>query len=130
CLDRIEVLGAGRGAKRRVEPVARRRMADACTGVDIVVAEALPNELLDEIGFLVRAARGGDAADRPAAILVLEAAELPRDMGKRFFPGRLAPRIGDLLAHQRREDAILVGGIAIGKAALHAGMAVIGLARL
>ena len=42
----------------------------------------------------------------------------------------LAPRIGDLLADHRLEDALLVGGVAPGEAALDAGMAAIGLAVL
>ena len=44
-----------------------------------------------------------------------------------LFPADFPPGIGDLLADHRIEDAILVGGVAIGKTALDAGMAAIGL---
>ena len=42
----------------------------------------------------------------------------------------LAPRLVDLVADHRLEDAVLVRGVAPGEAALHAGMAVVGLAVL
>ena len=129
-LDRIEVLRASRGAVGLAEAVAGGRVADARAGVDIVVAEALPHQLLDEIGLLVGAARGGDAADRAAAILVLDAPELAGDMRQRLLPAHLVPRIGDLLAHHRRKYPVLVGGVAIGETALHAAVAMIGLAIL
>ena len=64
------------------------------------------------------------------AVLRLDAAELVGDMGEGLVPGDFAPRIGDLLADHRVEDAVLVGGIAPGEAALDAGMAAIGLAVL
>ena len=40
-LDRIEILRSGRGAERRAQPVAGRRMADARAGVGVVVAKPL-----------------------------------------------------------------------------------------
>src|SRR5690606_17322410 len=49
---------------------------------------------------------------------------------ERLLPTHLTPGIGDLLAHHRRQDAILVHGIAVGEAALDAAMAMIGLAGL
>src|SRR5690606_37854142 len=49
------------------------------------------------------------------------------DVRESLFPGDLAPRVGDLLADHRVEDALPVGGVAPGEAALHAGMAAIGL---
>src|SRR5690606_764771 len=48
----------------------------------------------------------------------------------RLFPRHLAPGIRDLLADHRIEDAVLVVCVAIREAALHAGMAAIGLAVL
>ena len=81
-LDRVEILRAGRGAEGLAEAVAGRRMADAGAGVDIVVAEAGADQLLDEIGLLVGAARRGDAADRVLAVLVLDAAELAWRRGR------------------------------------------------
>src|SRR5690606_32363124 len=92
--------------------------------------EALPHELLDQIRLLIRAARRGDAADRATAVLVLDAPELLRHMGERLFPRHLAPGIRDLFTDHGVEDAVLMGGIAVGEAALHAGMAAIGLALL
>ena len=49
-----------------LQAIAGRRMADAGAGIDVVVAEAGADQLLDEVGFLVGAARGGDAADERA----------------------------------------------------------------
>ena len=129
-VDRVEILRAGRGAVGLAEAVAGRRMADARAGVDVVVEEALAHQLLDEIGLLVGAARRGDAADGAAAVLVLDAAEFVGVWVKRLLPRHFAPRIGDLLADHRVEDAVLVGRIAVGEAALDAGMAAIGLAVL
>src|SRR5262249_44486250 len=57
-------------------------------------------------------------------------AELGGDAIDRFIPGNLAPRIGDLVADHRLRDAILMCGIAVGEAALDAGMAAVSLAIL
>jgi hypothetical protein len=129
-LDGIEILGAGRGAESLAKAIAGGRMADAGASVDIVVAEAGTDQLLYQEGFLVGAARRGDAADRALAVLELQPAEFLGDMGEGFFPGDFAPGISDLLAHHRIEYAVLVGGVAPGEAALDAGMAAIGLAVL
>ena len=64
----------GRLAERGLEPEAGGRMADARAGVDVVVAECGAHELLHEVRFFVGAARGRDAADRIAAVLLLDAA--------------------------------------------------------
>ena len=128
--DRIEILRAGRFAERVLQAVAGRRMADARAGVDVVVAETGAHELLHEIGFLVGAARRGDAADRVAAVLGLDALELRRGVGDRLVPRHFAPRIGDLRADHRLDDAVRMRRIADREAALDAGMAVIGVAVL
>ena len=47
-LDGLEILRAGRGAEGRLQAVAGRRVADAGAGIDIVVAEAGADQLLDE----------------------------------------------------------------------------------
>src|SRR5690606_20243581 len=78
----------------------------------------------------IRAARRGNAADRALAVLILDAAELRGDMAEGLVPADFAPRIGDLVANHRVQDAVLVGRIAIGEAALDAGMTAIGLAVL
>ena len=90
---RVEVLRARRLAERVLEAVARGRMADARAGVDVVVAEAGAHELLHEVGFLVRAARGGDAADGVAAVLGLDALEF--GWRRRRSPPPSSPRATD-----------------------------------
>ena len=74
------------------QAVAGRRMADARAGVDVVVAEAGAHQLLDEVHLLVGAARGGDGADRVAAVLRLDALEFARRVADRLVPRDLAPR--------------------------------------
>ena len=56
-IDRVEILGTGRFAERGLQSITGRRMADARTGIDIVVAERRAHEFLHEPGFLVGAAR-------------------------------------------------------------------------
>src|SRR5690606_18195422 len=112
------------------EPVAGRRMADAGASIDIVIAEALPHQLLDKIGLLIRTAGRGDPADRTAPILLLDAAKLAGRIGDRLVPAHFAPGISDFLAHHRSEDPVLMRGIAEGEAALDAAVAVIGLPAL
>src|SRR6185312_16263515 len=96
----------------------------------VVVAEAGADQLLHQEGFLVGAARRGDAADRADAGFALDAAEAVGDTPDRLLPRRLAPRIADALAHHRLEDAVAMRGVAPGEAALDAGMPVIGAAVL
>src|SRR6185369_853412 len=99
--------------------------ADPGAGIDVVVAEGGTDQLLNEIGLFVGAARRGDAADRTPAILRLKPLELGSGVIDRLLPGNLLPGIGDLGADHRLGDAVLVGRIAPGEAALHAGMAVV-----
>lgn len=127
---RVEGLGAGGFAQRLLQPVARGRMAHAGAGVDVVGAEGGAHQLLHQPGFLVGAARRGDAADRVAAVLALDAAEFGSRVLDRLFPRHFAPGIGDALADHRLEHAFLVGGVAPGEAALDARVAAIGLAVL
>ena len=121
-----EGLRAGGLAERVLEAVAGRRMADARAGVDVVGQERRAHQLLDQVGLLVGAARGGDAADRVPAVLLLDAAELARGVLEGLFPAHLAPGIGDALADHRLRHAILVGRVAVGEAALDAGVALVG----
>ena len=127
---RVEVLRAGGGAEGRGQAVAGRRVADSGAGVDVVVAEAGADQLLHHEDFFIGAARRGDAADRIPAVFGLDALELLGGEIERLVPRHFLPRVGDLLAHHRVEDALLVVGIAPGEAALDAGMAAIGLAVL
>ena len=59
----FEILRAGRGAEGLVEAVAGRRVAHARAGVDVIVAEAAADQLLNQIALFIGAARGGNAAD-------------------------------------------------------------------
>src|SRR5262249_52657964 len=88
------------------------------------------HQLLHQVGLFVGAARGGDAADRVAAVLRLDALELGRGVVGGLVPGHFLPGIADLLADHRLRDAVAVRGIAPGETALHAGVAVIRLAVL
>ena len=126
--DRVEILRAGRGAIRGLQPVAGRRVADPRASIDIVVAEGGADQLLHQEGLFVGAARRGDAADRGRAVFRLNALELRRRVVDRLFPRHLAPGIGDLGADHRLQDAVLMRGVTEGEAALDAGMTVIGLA--
>ncbi len=128
--DAVEILRARRGAESGLEAVAGGRVADACASIDVVVAEALSDQLLDEEGFLIGTPAGGNAADGADAVSVLDAAELGGDMSDRLFPGNLAPRLVHRTAHHGIENAVAVLGIAPGEATLDAGMAVVGLAFL
>ena len=76
-----------------LEAIAGRRMADARASVDIVVAEARAHQLLDEEDFFVGAARRGDRADRIAAIVLLQALEFARRIGRALRPTK--PRARD-----------------------------------
>ncbi len=129
-VDRGEGLRAGRFAERGLQAVAGRRVAHACAGVDVVVAERGAHELLYEIRFFVRAARRRNAADRIAAILRLNAPEFRCRITECFFPADFAPRIGDLRADHRLGDAVLVRCVAPCEAALHARVTFVRLAVL
>ena len=129
-IDGLEVLRAGRGAEGARQAITRRRVADAGTGVDVVVLEGGADHFLHHEDFLVGASRRGDAADRGAAIRLLDRLEALRGVANRLGPGHGAPRIGDLVTDHRGGDAVLVGGVAPGEAALHAGMALVGAAVL
>ncbi|MCY1496817.1 hypothetical protein D9M68_307670 [compost metagenome] len=103
-------------------------MADPGAGVDVVVAEGGAHQLLHQVGLFVGAAAGGDAADGVAPVLQLDAAEFAGCVVHRLFPADFLPGIADVLADHRLGDAVRVGRIAPGEAALDAGVAVVGLA--
>src|SRR2546430_7069588 len=89
-------------------------MAYARAGVDVVGAEGRAHQLLHQEGLLVGAARGGDAADRVAAVLRLDAPQLAGGVADRLVPGNLAPLVADALADHGLGDAVGVRGIAPG----------------
>src|SRR5450830_832285 len=105
-------------------------MADPGAGVDVVVAEGRTDQLLHQVGLFVGAARRGDAANRITPVFGLDAAELAGRVADGLVPADLLPGVVDALADHGRGDAVLVGGIAPGKAALDAGVALVGLAVL
>src|SRR3982075_3881394 len=100
-------------------------MADARAGIDVVVAEAGSNQLLDQVGFLVAATGRGDATDRVPSILGLDPLQLAGRVVDGFLPRHFAPRVADLRANHRLQDAVRVSGIADGEPAFHAGVAVV-----
>src|SRR3546814_12739611 len=62
--DAVEILRAGRRSEGGLQPIAGGRVADARAGIDIIVADALAYQLLNQKSLFVSAAAGGDAADR------------------------------------------------------------------
>ncbi len=128
--DAVEILRAGRGAIGLAQAIAGGRMADAGAGVGVVVAEHRAGQFLDEVGLFVGAARRGDDAHRLAAVFRLDRLHPGGGEVHRLGPGDFAPGLVDGFADHRLEDAVLVAGVAIGEASLHAGMAAVGLAVL
>src|ERR1700733_7351913 len=126
----VKILGAGRRAESCLHSVSGGRMADAGAGVRIVVAEGGADHFLDQVGFFVRAARRGDSADRVTAVFGLDALEFAGGVLNGFVPSDFAPGIGEFGADHRLEDTIFVSRVAVGETALHAGVAVVGLAFL
>ena len=126
----VEILRPGRGAEGLAQPVSRGRMAHPRAGVGVVVQEHRTGQLLDQIGLLVGAAAGGDDPHRPPPVPFLDPAHPLGGKGQRLVPGDLAPRILVPLADHRLQDAILVGGIAIGEPPLDAAVPAVRLAVL
>jgi len=128
--DRVKILRSGGLTHCLLETIAGGRMTDARAGINVVVAEAGTNQLLDEIGFFVAATGRGDSTDGVASVLRLDSPQLPGGVLDGFVPGHFAPRITDLRADHRLQNAIRVSGIADGEPALHAGVAVVGMSVL
>ena len=127
-LDRLEGLRAGRGAEGLAQAVAGGRVADAGAGVHVVGAKGRAHQLLHEVGLFVGAARGGDAAHRVTAVLGLDALDLGGRVRERHLPADFLPGLVDAGPDHGRGDAVLVGRIAPGEAALDAAVAFVGLA--
>src|SRR5690606_3169211 len=92
-LDRVEVLSTCRSAERLSESVAGGRMAYACAGVHIVVAEARAHQLLHQECLFVGASRRSQCADGADSVFRLDALELGCRMADGLFPANLTPRI-------------------------------------
>ena len=91
----------------------------------VVIAKTGTDQLLNKEGFLVRATRRGNTAQRTLAVFGLNALELVCGEAKRLFPADFLPGILNVFADHRVKDAVLVIGIAIGKATLHTEIAVV-----
>src|SRR5215470_10171148 len=103
-------------------------MAYPCAGIDVVVAEAGADQLLDQECFFIGAARRRDAANGVLAVLGLDALELGSRIAEGLVPRYFAPGVRDFLADHRLEDALFMGRVAPGKPALDARVAAIALA--
>jgi hypothetical protein len=128
--NRVKVLRPGRGAKRLPQPVTGGRMADARAGIRIIVHKYGAGQFLHQIGFFIGAARGRNHTDRVPSVGVDQPLHPVRGKAHRLIPRYFLPRIVDVLADHRVQDAVLVAGIAISEATLHAGVATVGLAVL
>ena len=124
---RVKILGAGRLAVAGLESVLAGGMADTRAVVDVVVAERCPYQLLHQIGFFVAAPAGGNGADGFRAVLRLHPLQSGGSKGNGLVPAHGAPRIVGMVADQRRGHPVRMRGIAPGKAALDAGMTMIGV---
>ena len=85
-LHAVEGLRACRRAQRLFQAIAGWRMTDAGAGIDVVIVKAGADQLLHDIHFLDRTTRRGDAADRFAAVLLLQCLESCRRIFDGFFP--------------------------------------------
>ncbi len=124
-VDGLEILRSRRRAERLLESIAGRRVADACTRIDVVVAERRPHHLLHDEHFLVRAARRGDSADRMAAVSICNRAEALRRKIDGFVPRHFAPWLIDALTHLRFQHAVAMCRVTPRETPLHAGMTVV-----
>ena len=102
--DAVGVLGSceRRGDGSRVQPFHQRRdrggVAQPRAVVDIVGAEALTHELLEEIGLLVGALGRAEARHTLAALTVTDALESACGALQRLVPRRLTEILGHLVA--------------------------------
>src|ERR1700730_12944587 len=100
-------------------------MANTRAGVHVVVAKAGPDELLDQVGFLVAATGRGDSTDRVPPVLGLDPLQLTCPVVDGLLPRDFAPRVADLRAKHRLQHAMRMSGIADREPAFHAGVAMV-----
>ena len=102
--DAVAVLGCREWRRHRagVQPLHERGhrgcMAQPRAMIDVVGAETLPDQLLEQIGLLVGAFGRAEAGDRLAAVARMDALQPRRSLGHRLLPGRLAEVREHLLA--------------------------------
>ena len=90
-LDLVEGRGDGGGADILHQRGDRGGVAEPRAMVDVVVPEALPDELLEQVGFLVRALGRSEPRDLPAP----PAQSARRDV-QRLLPGRFPERLREV----------------------------------
>ena len=103
-------------------------MADAGAGVDIVIAKASAHHFLHQIDLFVGAATRRNGANASASILGLNSFKALGGIVDRLVPRDFAPGVVDAIADHRCGDAVFVGRVAEGEAALNAGVALVCLA--
>ena len=83
----------GRGDRAGADPLEQRRHAGGVAQpgavVDVVGVEAGADELLEEVGLLVRALRAAEPGDGGRAAFRVDLGQPARDEVQRLFPGRL-----------------------------------------
>src|ERR1039457_1502995 len=126
--DRGELLRSRGFTQGILQAVARGRVAYACAGIDVIVAERGAHELLHQVRLFVGAARRGNAANRILAVLGLDTLEFTRGVVDRLVPRYLAPWVADLFADHGLENTVFVFRIAIGETAFDAGVTGVGMA--
>ena len=121
ALDVVEGRGRCAGAGHRGQGLRGGGVADARAAVDVVGAEANPEELLEQVGGLVRRARGRHRAERPGPAVLADLGEAARDEADGLVPGRLAQALA--VPDQGCRQAVRRPLVRVGVAALHAEMA-------
>src|SRR5262249_35723175 len=112
--DDAVALRGGRERRRdrpRIQALHQRRhrggVAKARAVVDVVGAEALPDQLLEQIGFLVRTLGGAKPGDRPAPETRVEALAPAGAERERLLPSRFAEIGADLRARDLEASILL-----------------------
>ena len=120
--NRIKVLRSGTGAKGIAQPKTSGRMADAGTGIGVVIAKHRPDHFLHQIGLFIGATAGRNAANRLLPILCLNATHLGCSKSNCFIPGYFLPGVRNRIADHWFDNAVRMRGIAIGETPLDTGM--------
>ena len=139
-LDLVEGRGHGARADALDQRRHRRGMAEPRAVIDIVVAEARADQLLEQIGFFVGAFGRAEAGNGFVAVLLGDLGEAGGGKVERLFPTRLAEMgvgVGGIdvdalgqarLPDQRLHQPLRIGHIVEAEAALDAEPVLIGVA--